>query len=58
LQMDQDLEGLGHAEGIVKYDAILESGERKSFEGPFKLYMSLHYEWWSIFYFVMEGFKN
>ncbi|MBK9731490.1 MAG: hypothetical protein IPO83_09400 [Chitinophagaceae bacterium] len=50
-------QGLGHAEGLVKYDAILESGERKSFEGPFKLYMALEYGWWSIVYFVMEGYN-
>ncbi|HEX3078979.1 MAG TPA: hypothetical protein VHQ04_00890 [Puia sp.] len=56
LETDKEPQGLGNAEGVVKYDAILESGERKSFEGPFKLYLSLQYEWWSIFYFVMEGF--
>ncbi|MEO6167609.1 MAG: hypothetical protein ABIO46_14470 [Chitinophagales bacterium] len=56
LHPDQEPRGLGHAEGIVKYDAILENGERKSVEGPFKLYLVLEHDWWSIFYFVMEGF--
>lgn len=58
LHPDSEPHGLGHAEGFVKYDAILESGERKSFAGPFKLYMSLEYEWWSVYYFVMEGFHD
>lgn len=58
LQTEREPQGLGHAEGMVKYDAILESGERKTFEGPFKLYLSLQYEWWSVFYFVMEGFNE
>src|SRR4030095_12395927 len=49
LQDHEQQQGLGHAEGWVKYDAILESVERRNVEGPFKLYMSLHYEWWTIF---------
>lgn len=53
---DGHQQGLGHSEGVVKYDAILGSGERTTFEGPFKLYMSRDFDWWSIFYFVMEGF--
>ena len=58
LQNDREPYGLGHAEGMVRYDAILESGKRKTFEGPFKLYLSLQYEWWNVFYFVMEGFNE
>lgn len=53
---DDKLQGIGHCEGMVKYDAILENGERKTIEGPFKLYMTRDYDWWSIFYFVMPGF--
>ena len=49
--------GMGHAEGTVKFNAILENHEVKSFEGPFKLYLSLDTEWWSIFYFVFPGFE-
>ena len=51
-------QALGHSEGMVKYDAVLENGERKVFEGPFKLYMSRDFDWWSIVYFVMEGFTE
>jgi hypothetical protein len=55
---DDKMQGIGHCEGMVKYDAILENGERKTIEGPFKLYMTRDYDWWSIFYFVMTGFDN
>lgn len=58
LHPGQEPAGFGHAEGMVKYNAILESGERKPVEGPFKLCLSLDCEWWSIFYFVMEGFED
>ncbi len=55
---DDKQQGIGHCEGMVKYNAILESGERKTIEGPFKLYMTRDYDWWSIFYFVMAGFEE
>ena len=53
---DEQLSGMGNAEGGVKYDAQLENGEYEHFEGPFKLYMSNEDGWWSIFYFVFPGF--
>ena len=31
--------GMGHAEGLVKYDAVLDNGEVVHFEGGYKLYM-------------------
>jgi len=55
---DDKLQAIGHSEGMVKYEAILENGERKTIEGPFKLYMTRDYDWWSIFYFVMAGFNE
>ncbi len=48
---------MGHAEGMVKYDAVLENGETVHVEGPFKLYMQLEEEWWQIFYFHWPGFE-
>jgi hypothetical protein len=48
---------LGHSEGLLKYEAVLESGETIIFEGSFKLYMSLEFNCWSIFHFVMPGFN-
>ena len=49
--------GMGHAEGAVKYTAILENKETLLIEGPFKLYLSLDYDWWNIVYFVFPGFE-
>ena len=48
--------GLGHAEGMVKYDAVMENGEIIHYRGPYKLYMQREDKWWTIFYFVMPGF--
>ena len=52
-----DYTGLGHAEGVVKYDAVLENGETVVLKGPFKLYLSYENGWWSIFHIVFPGFK-
>ena len=49
--------GLAYAEGIIKYDAYTENQDKTEFEGPFKLYFTLEYEWWSIYYFVIPGFE-
>ena len=49
--------GLGHAEGMLKYDAVMENGETIHYEGSYKLYMSRENKWWTIFYFVMPGFE-
>ncbi len=56
LQGDVD-RGMGFAEGTLKYDAVLENGEIIHYQGPYKLYLQLEDGWWSIFYFVMPGFK-
>jgi hypothetical protein len=49
--------GLGHAEGYTKYNAILENNDKIIISGPFKLYLSLQYGWWSIFYIVFPGLE-
>jgi len=49
--------GIGHAEGGVKYDAVLENGETVRKVGPFKLYMSNEGGWWNIFHIVFPGFS-
>lgn len=54
---DETQTGMGHAEGRVRYDAVMETGEVVHFEGPFKLYLSSEDDWWSIFYFVFPGFE-
>ena len=49
--------GFGHAEGMLKYDAVMDNGEMIHYEGPYKLYMQRENKWWTIFYFVMPGFS-
>jgi hypothetical protein len=49
--------GMGHAEGMLKYDAVMDNGELIHYEGPYKLYMQRENKWWSIVYFVMPGFE-
>ena len=50
-------EGMGFAEGMVKYTALLENGERKQVEGPFKFYFSRNFGRWRIFFFYLTGFN-
>jgi len=52
-----DEDGIGHAEGLVKYKADLANGEQIDIKGPFKLYLSSTYGWWSIFHIVFPGFE-
>jgi hypothetical protein len=54
---EEEKRGIGHAEGGVRYDAVMENGETIHFEGPFKLYMSSEDYYWGIFYFVFPGFR-
>ncbi len=56
-QLQDKGRGIGHIEGMLKYDAVMENGEIIHYEGPYKLYMSREDKWWSIFYFVMPGFE-
>jgi len=49
--------GMGFAEGIAKYKAILENGDKTVFAGPFKLYLSLSYDCWSIYHIIFPGFE-
>jgi hypothetical protein len=53
----QNESGLGHAEGHVEYNALLENNEKLNIKGHFKLYLSSEFGWWSIFYFVFPGFE-
>ncbi|MDN3658831.1 hypothetical protein QWZ08_24520 [Ferruginibacter paludis] len=49
--------GLGFAEGMLKYDALLEKGEQVHYQGPYKLYMQMENNYWDIFCFIMPGFN-
>jgi hypothetical protein len=53
---DEDVKGMGHAEGTFSYNARLENGESIDISGPFKLYMINEFGLWRIFYFVFPGF--
>jgi hypothetical protein len=56
MQQEND-RGMGFAEGMLKYDAEIDNNEMIHFEGPYKLYLQMQYNEWSVFYFVMPGFK-
>jgi len=56
-ELQDEGRGLGHSEGMLKYDAVMENGEIIHFEGPYKLYMQREDKSWTIFYFVMPGFE-
>lgn len=49
--------GMGHAEGSVKYTAVLENGEEQLMEGVFKIYFSNEFGKWQVMYFVFPGFN-
>jgi len=48
--------GLAYAEGRMKYIALTEDLSVLKFEGSFKLYFTLEYDWWSIYFFIIPGF--
>lgn len=54
---DNQSKGLGHAEGQVEYEAVMENGEIVNLKGPFKFYMANEEGWWNIFYFIFPGFN-
>lgn len=49
--------GMGFSEGMLKYDAAIDKGEVIHYEGAYKLYMQMEDNYWSVFYFVVFGFK-
>ena len=55
-ELQEDV-GMAYAEGIMKYTAFTEDQDKIQLEGPFKLYFTLEYEWWSVYYFVLPGFE-
>ncbi len=54
---DAQGKGLGHAEGGVKYTAVLENGEKQFTEGTFKIYFSNEFGKWEVMHFVFPGFN-
>lgn len=49
--------GMGYSEGAVSYTAVIENHEAISIQGPFKIYFSLEYGCWDIYYFIFPGFN-
>ena len=49
--------GMGHAEGGVKYTAVLENAEEQLIEGAYKIYFSNEFGKWQVMYFVFPGFN-
>ncbi|MBX9783101.1 MAG: hypothetical protein K2X48_07395 [Chitinophagaceae bacterium] len=54
---DANERGVGHSEGGVKYDAVLENGTVEKIQGPFKLYFSCEFGLWQVMHFVFPQFK-
>jgi len=54
---EEEGNGMGYAEGNVKYYATLEDGQQILIGGPFKFYLSFTEKWWQIFYYVFPGFE-
>lgn len=54
---EEEESGMGYSEGTVRYDVIFQNGERKTVEGPFKIYFSMRWDWWSLFFFYLSGFN-
>ncbi len=50
-------QGMGFTEGVVTYDAEIESDESVNIIGPFKLYFCNQHGYWNIFYFIFPGFE-
>jgi hypothetical protein len=53
--------GISHCEGMLKYTSVAKSKETADLNGPFKIYLSLRYGcwcvfYWCVFYFVLPGF--
>jgi len=56
LDPDEDT-GMAYAEGGIKYDGIMETGEAIHFEGPMKIYFAKEGYYWDVIFFHFPGFK-
>ena len=50
--------GTASVEGAVSYNATINGQETIAIRGNCKLYFSLEYGWWDIFYFHIPGFNS
>ncbi|WP_118976475.1 hypothetical protein [Taibaiella koreensis] len=51
-------QGPGYAEGMIRYDATLESKETETIEGPFKIVMAWVNGYWEITNAIMPGLSR
>jgi hypothetical protein len=54
---DENERGLGFAEGMMEFVLTKKDHAPEKMSGPFKIYLALENGRWSIFYFVLPGFK-
>ena len=52
-----DSQGMGFSEGEIIYEIVFPKGERKMINGPFKIYFSLQWDCWQIYFFYLAGFN-
>lgn len=55
-ELHEDDYGLGHAEGMLKYDAVMGTGKLYITKDPINYICSVQINVGNIFYFVMPGF--
>ena len=48
---------MGFSEGWIRYDMIFSDGSRKKIDGPFKIYFSREFDYWSICFFYLAGYN-
>ncbi len=53
---DEDTLGMGHAEGAVKFDAVLENGEIIHYKDAYKIYYTYKHGYWYIMSFILPGY--
>lgn len=50
------LQAMAQVEGTMKYVAILKNGERKTIEGPYRVYYACEKDCWQSFFFYLPGY--
>lgn len=57
IEEDEQSTALGYVEGAIRWKAAKPNGEIISFAGPFKFYLECNYNWWTIMFFQLPGWK-
>ena len=48
---------MGFSEGWIRYNMIFSDGARKKIDGPFKIYFTREFDFWSICFFYLAGYN-